>query len=96
MGDEPLGRHRTAASAAMGAPSKYLVRTRSACVLARLPYAAIAKDSPLYLELRELVLDALAAPSSLMAHLQQPTRSTDIARLTTASSTSTRYTGMVR
>lgn len=72
VGDEPL-MLSTAAAAAMGAPSEFLVRARTPVCVAVLEYSALARRAPALLtELRQLVAQARMHPSSLMAALQQP------------------------
>ena len=72
VGDEPL-LLSTAAAAAVGAPSEFLVRARTPVCVAVLQYSALARRAPALLtELRQLVAHARMHPSSLMAALQQP------------------------
>ena len=70
VGDEPL-LLPTAVAAAGGAPSRYLVRARTACVLAVLPYSELARRDVVLAELRKLVSEARVQPRGLMAALQQ-------------------------
>jgi len=72
VGDEPL-LLATAAAAATGAPSEFLVRARTPVLVAVLEYSTLARRAPALLtELRQLVAHARMHPSSLMAALQQP------------------------
>ena len=72
VGDEPL-LLATAAAAATGAPSEFLVRARTPVCVAVLEYSTLARRAPVLLtELRQLVAHARMHPSSLMAALQQP------------------------